>query len=77
MEFKAFSSGGDGGGLEPCTHCGRTFNPESLKKHERICERTQIKTRQVFNSGKQRAEGTGIKLNKIPRPDQPKQVREK
>ncbi|KAG5480977.1 hypothetical protein LSCM1_06651 [Leishmania martiniquensis] len=40
----------------PCSNCGRRFAPESLEKHERICN--SQKKRRVFNATKQRlAEG--------------------
>ena len=40
--------------LEPCSFCGRKFNPESLYRHETICEKTSRK-RPVFDSSKQRS----------------------
>ncbi|XP_072029074.1 zinc finger C2HC domain-containing protein 1A-like isoform X1 [Amphiura filiformis] len=46
--------------LEPCQICGRTFVPETLVKHTRICEKNSAKKRKVFDSTKQRHEGTDI-----------------
>ncbi|XP_072175866.1 zinc finger C2HC domain-containing protein 1A-like [Diadema setosum] len=51
--------------MTPCNICGRTFLPDSLARHERICEKSQNKKRKVFNSAKQRAEGTDI--SSVPR----------
>ncbi|XP_018322083.1 uncharacterized protein LOC108734859 isoform X2 [Agrilus planipennis] len=48
------------GHLVPCSICGRTFLPEPLKKHERICERNATRKRKIFNSQKQRVEGTEL-----------------
>lgn len=39
--------------LKPCRHCGRTFVPESLVKHEGSCKNIQ-KKRRVFDTSKQR-----------------------
>lgn len=38
--------------LAPCKNCGRTFNPETLLKHEKICKKTASQ-RKVFESSKQ------------------------
>ena len=47
--------------LEPCSFCGRKFAPESLHRHENICQKTSRK-RPVFNSSKQRSvQGCEIK----------------
>ncbi|KAL4217867.1 Zinc finger C2HC domain-containing protein 1A [Mactra antiquata] len=40
--------------LKPCKHCGRTFVPESLAKHQANCQNIQ-KKRKVFDTSKQRA----------------------
>ncbi|XP_052763341.1 zinc finger C2HC domain-containing protein 1A-like isoform X1 [Mya arenaria] len=40
--------------LRPCRTCGRTFVPESLKKHEASCKNVQ-KKRKPFDASKQRA----------------------
>lgn len=53
--------------LSPCTICGRTFNPTTLKKHIRICEKTATKKRKVFDSSKQRREGTDLASYSIPK----------
>ncbi|GBM54056.1 Zinc finger C2HC domain-containing protein 1A [Araneus ventricosus] len=42
--------------LKSCQICGRTFNPKSLERHERICEKSKkCNRRTVFNSFLQRA----------------------
>ncbi|GFR33528.1 zinc finger C2HC domain-containing protein 1A [Trichonephila clavata] len=42
--------------LKSCHICGRTFNPQSLERHEKICEKSRKCThRTVFNSFLQRA----------------------
>lgn len=46
--------------LLPCAVCGRTFLPESLAKHVKICERTASKKRKTFDSSRQRREGTDL-----------------
>ncbi|XP_067118829.1 zinc finger C2HC domain-containing protein 1A-like isoform X2 [Centruroides vittatus] len=47
--------------LKPCSICGRTFRPDALERHEGICKKTSLKKRKIFDSSKQRAEGTEIK----------------
>ncbi|XP_075751584.1 uncharacterized protein LOC119173867 isoform X1 [Rhipicephalus microplus] len=47
--------------LTPCSICGRTFRPDALARHEQICLKTKSKPRKVFDSSKQRIEGTEIK----------------
>ncbi|XP_039271615.2 uncharacterized protein LOC120346047 [Styela clava] len=54
-----FDDDGDGsptyvGNLTPCGICGRTFNPETLKRHQGICQKNAAKKRKVFESQKQR-----------------------
>ncbi|XP_035284614.1 zinc finger C2HC domain-containing protein 1A-like isoform X2 [Anguilla anguilla] len=44
--------------LEPCAICGRTFLVQILEKHVPICKKTAAKKRKVFDSSRQRAEGT-------------------
>lgn len=44
----------------PCTSCNRTFRPEALAKHVKYCEKTLIKKRKVFDSAKQRIQGTDL-----------------
>ncbi|XP_076271746.1 uncharacterized protein LOC143203455 isoform X2 [Rhynchophorus ferrugineus] len=46
--------------LVPCHVCGRTFLPNSLKKHEKVCEKNAIKKRKPFDSLKQRVSGTDL-----------------
>ncbi|XP_075211041.1 uncharacterized protein LOC142318340 isoform X2 [Lycorma delicatula] len=46
--------------LLPCTSCSRTFRPEALAKHTKYCEKTLIKKRKVFDSAKQRIQGTDL-----------------
>ncbi|XP_063386461.1 histone-lysine N-methyltransferase, H3 lysine-79 specific-like isoform X2 [Cydia fagiglandana] len=43
--------------LIPCAVCARTFVPESLAKHVKICEKTAAKKRKTFDSSRQRREG--------------------
>ncbi|XP_056378177.1 zinc finger C2HC domain-containing protein 1A [Hyla sarda] len=60
--------------FRPCKICGRTFLPAALKKHAPVCQKTLVKKRKVFDSSRQRAEGTDISTVKPikPRPDPPK-----
>lgn len=46
--------------LLPCAICARTFMPQSLEKHSRICERAATKKRKPFDSAKQRIQGTEL-----------------
>ncbi|KYN06700.1 Succinate dehydrogenase [ubiquinone] flavoprotein subunit, mitochondrial, partial [Cyphomyrmex costatus] len=46
--------------LLPCAICARTFMPQSLEKHTRICERAAAKKRKPFDSAKQRIQGTEL-----------------
>nr|XP_031850300.1 uncharacterized protein LOC116435165 [Nomia melanderi] len=46
--------------LLPCAICARTFMPQSLEKHKRICEQTANKKRKPFDSAKQRIQGTEL-----------------
>ncbi|XP_021941479.1 uncharacterized protein LOC110840626 isoform X3 [Zootermopsis nevadensis] len=46
--------------LLPCTICNRTFKPESLEKHIKICEKNVNKKRKTFDSSKQRIQGTEL-----------------
>lgn len=48
--------------LHPCPICSRTFVPTTLVKHVRICEKTTAKKRQIFDSSRQRREGTDLAL---------------
>lgn len=62
------------GDLKPCKICGRTFLPPALKKHAPICQKAAVKKRKVFDSSRQRAEGTDISVVKPikQRPEPPK-----
>ncbi|XP_015432567.1 PREDICTED: homeobox protein 2-like [Dufourea novaeangliae] len=46
--------------LLPCAICARTFMPQSLEKHTRICEQAANKKRKPFDSSKQRIQGTEL-----------------
>uniref|UniRef100_A0A1A9UGY5 C2HC/C3H-type domain-containing protein n=1 Tax=Glossina austeni TaxID=7395 RepID=A0A1A9UGY5_GLOAU len=46
--------------LAPCPICTRTFNTLTLKKHVGICEKMAAKKRKVFDSSRQRREGTEL-----------------
>ncbi|XP_013148213.1 PREDICTED: dentin sialophosphoprotein isoform X3 [Papilio polytes] len=46
--------------LMPCPVCARTFVPQSLAKHVKICEKTMAKKRKTFDSSRQRREGTDL-----------------
>ena len=46
--------------LSPCTICGRKFAPATLIKHVGICQKMQTKKRRIFDSSKQRREGTDL-----------------
>nr|XP_033321828.1 uncharacterized protein LOC117217981 [Megalopta genalis] len=46
--------------LLPCAICARTFMPQSLEKHTRICEQNATKRRKPFDSAKQRIQGTEL-----------------
>ncbi|XP_071941442.1 uncharacterized protein [Antedon mediterranea] len=65
MDYNAFS-GTTTNDLQACSCCGRTFNPETLQKHQRICKKVEnkSKSRKVFNSAKQRAIDSDVPLTK-------------
>ncbi|GIY37795.1 zinc finger C2HC domain-containing protein 1A [Caerostris extrusa] len=47
--------------LKSCQFCERTFNPKSLERHEKVCERSKKTIRRTpFNSFLQRAKETGV-----------------
>ncbi|XP_048728791.1 zinc finger C2HC domain-containing protein 1A-like isoform X2 [Ostrea edulis] len=50
---------------KPCRQCGRQFVPESLVKHEPTCIKAAHKRRKVFDSSKQRSEGTEVTHRQI------------
>ncbi|XP_051543696.1 zinc finger C2HC domain-containing protein 1A-like isoform X1 [Myxocyprinus asiaticus] len=54
--------------LVPCKICGRNFFPGVLKKHVPICQKSAAKKRKVFDSSRQRAEGTDISTVKPLKP---------
>ena len=45
------------GGLYPCSICNRTFASDRIQQHEDACKRAH-KQRKVFDSTKQRIQGT-------------------
>uniref|UniRef100_A0A3B3RT55 Zinc finger C2HC domain-containing protein 1A n=1 Tax=Paramormyrops kingsleyae TaxID=1676925 RepID=A0A3B3RT55_9TELE len=55
-----------------CKICGRRFFAKVLKKHTPICQKSSIKKRKVFDSSRQRAEGTDISTVKPLKPKPPK-----
>ncbi|XP_060081043.1 zinc finger C2HC domain-containing protein 1A-like [Ylistrum balloti] len=59
---------------KPCRSCGRQFVQESLAKHEPICMKQAAKKRKVFDSTKQRAEGTEVSYRQM-KQAQKKEVR--
>ncbi|XP_029001365.1 zinc finger C2HC domain-containing protein 1A isoform X2 [Betta splendens] len=46
--------------LVQCHICKRSFFPKVLEKHAKICQKSTTKRRRVFDSSRQRAEGTDI-----------------
>ncbi|XP_035537985.1 zinc finger C2HC domain-containing protein 1A isoform X2 [Morone saxatilis] len=46
--------------LVQCNTCKRCFFPKVLEKHAKICQKSTTKRRKVFDSSRQRAEGTDI-----------------
>uniref|UniRef100_A0A5K3FF81 Zinc finger C2HC domain-containing protein 1B n=2 Tax=Mesocestoides corti TaxID=53468 RepID=A0A5K3FF81_MESCO len=54
--------------LVPCTVCSRKFRTDIITKHENICRKASKRKLKIFDSGKMRAAGTGIPLNKTIRP---------
>ncbi|XP_012155890.1 mucin-5AC isoform X2 [Ceratitis capitata] len=53
--------------LVPCPICHRTFNPVTLQKHVGICEKMATKKRNVFDSSRQRREGTELASYPLPK----------
>ncbi|CAF0852775.1 unnamed protein product [Brachionus calyciflorus] len=43
----------------PCDQCGRKFKQESLQKHRKVCSNI-TKSRKIFDSGRQRADGSDV-----------------
>lgn len=56
------------GDLVQCNTCKRSFNPKVLEKHAKICQKSAAKRRKVFDSSRQRAEGTDIPVLKPIKP---------
>ncbi|XP_011487127.1 zinc finger C2HC domain-containing protein 1A isoform X2 [Oryzias latipes] len=56
------------GELVQCNTCKRCFFPKVLEKHAKICQKTATKRRKVFDSSRQRAEGTDIPVLKPIKP---------
>uniref|UniRef100_A0A3Q2NV59 Zinc finger C2HC domain-containing protein 1A n=1 Tax=Fundulus heteroclitus TaxID=8078 RepID=A0A3Q2NV59_FUNHE len=54
--------------LSQCKICKRFFFPKVLAKHGKICQKTATKRRKVFDSSRQRAEGTDISTLKPIKP---------
>ncbi|XP_054621333.1 zinc finger C2HC domain-containing protein 1A [Dunckerocampus dactyliophorus] len=48
------------GDLVQCNTCKRMFFPKVLEKHAKICQKSAAKRRKVFDSSRQRAQGTDI-----------------
>ncbi|XP_004546558.1 zinc finger C2HC domain-containing protein 1A isoform X2 [Maylandia zebra] len=51
-----------------CNICKRSFFPKVLEKHSKICQKSATKKRKVFDSSRQRAEGTDIPVLKPIKP---------
>lgn len=56
----AMDDRGESGNLVECRFCERRFNANAITRHEPICQKSQQKKRKVFDSAKQRVEGTEI-----------------
>lgn len=52
--------------LTPCSNCSRTFNLKALQKHVIVCEKMS-KKRKVFDSARQRREGTSLSTYVLPK----------
>lgn len=46
--------------LLPCIVCNKTFKPEVLQRHSKVCEKNTNKKRKTFDSFKQRVKGTDL-----------------
>ncbi|XP_065370481.1 uncharacterized protein LOC135962465 isoform X2 [Calliphora vicina] len=53
--------------LVACPICARTFNPVTLRKHVGICEKMTTKKRNIFDSSRQRREGTDLATYPLPK----------
>lgn len=54
--------------LLQCDTCKRCFFPKVLEKHSKICQKSTAKKRKIFDSSRQRAEGTDISTLKPIKP---------
>lgn len=58
---------GEVGELRECHTCGRKFNPQTLVKHSKVCEKVFVKKRKAFNMAEQRkatdASGKGVDVD--------------
>lgn len=52
--------------LLACPNCSRTFNTNALRKHVVVCEK-MLKKRKVFDSSRQRREGTSLSTYVLPK----------
>ncbi|XP_014270340.1 uncharacterized protein PF3D7_1120600 isoform X3 [Halyomorpha halys] len=62
--------------LLPCASCSRTFRPEALAKHSKVCEKILMRKRKQFDSSKQRLQGTEIEsfvLQTVPKTSRKKE----
>lgn len=53
--------------LTPCPNCSRTFNLNALRKHVVVCEKMTSKKRKIFDSSRQRREGTSLSTYVLPK----------
>lgn len=53
--------------LIPCPTCNRTFVQQTLEKHVGICEKMAVKKRKIFDSSRQRREGTELASYPLPK----------
>ncbi|XP_055920959.1 uncharacterized protein LOC129952414 isoform X5 [Eupeodes corollae] len=53
--------------LIPCPTCSRTFIQQTLEKHVKICEKMTIRKRKIFDSSRQRREGTELAAYPLPK----------
>ena len=57
----------------PCAYCGRRFASDRIDKHEEVCARSHAKKTKVFDSKKQRLQGTeAAQFARNPSKDPPK-----
>ncbi|XP_076361880.1 uncharacterized protein LOC143252914 isoform X2 [Tachypleus tridentatus] len=61
--------------LVPCSVCGRTFNSDTLERHQKICQKLKTKKRKVFDSSKMRIKGTEVPAAQVKK--QSKEVKKK